>query len=284
MPIELADLLDGLRCEFRRRDVHEDVDIGALDLHHLGIHRWRRRFVGGFDGDQLVGLVAEPIAQSDHVVFSEIIVLVKNTDLLARIVLQDVFGVDASLDLVAGLPANGPREILRVVPLGRARRNEDLRHLLGIHVFVDRAVGRRTQRIEDQKHLVAFDQLACLLDGFRRAIAVVIGNEIDLAAVDAALGIDLVEIGFLGLADGRVGRRRPRIGHDVADLDLGVGRARIVFLLRLRGYGERRYEQYNQCDFRCSLFGVVKDTAMHLSSSLTCLAGGSCRLSCWAAC
>ena len=45
---------------------------------------------------------------------------------------------------------------------------------------------------------------------------------LDSAAVDAALAVELVEIGRLGLADGGVGRRRARIGHDVADLDLGV--------------------------------------------------------------
>ena len=39
-----------------------------------------------------------------------------------------------------------------------------------------------------EKHLVALDQLARLLDRLRRAVAVVIGDEVDLAAVDAALG------------------------------------------------------------------------------------------------
>src|SRR5262249_46381969 len=59
-------------------------------------------------------------------------------------------------------------------------------------------------------------------------------NEIDLASVDAAFRIDLVEIGGFGLADGRVGRGRPGIGHDIADLDLGVGRTGIVFLFGVR--------------------------------------------------
>src|SRR5262249_20645662 len=62
-------------------------------------------------------------------------------------------------------------------------------------------------------------------------VAVVIGNEIDLAAVDAALGIDLVEKGLLGLADHAVSGGRTAIGHDVADLDFGVGGAGVVFLL-----------------------------------------------------
>jgi len=64
-----------------------------------------------------------------------------------------------------------------------------------------------------------------------RAVAVVVGDEIDLAAVDAALGVDLLEVGVLGLADHAIGGRRSAIGHDVADLDFGVGGAGIVFLL-----------------------------------------------------
>ena len=63
--------------------------------------------------------------------------------------------------------------------------------------FMDRRIGRRAERLEHQQDLVALDQLARLLDRLRRAVGVVIGDEIDLAAVDAALGIDLVEIGCL---------------------------------------------------------------------------------------
>ena len=116
--------------------------------------------------------------------------------------------------------------------LVRAGGDEQLRHLLGVHVFQDRRVGRRAERLEDQQHLVALDQLARLLDGLRRAIGVVIGDEVDLAAVDAALVVDHPEIGGLRLADHAVGRRRAAIGHDVADLDFGIGGAGIVFLLR----------------------------------------------------
>ena len=81
------------------------------------------------------------------------------------------------------------------------------------------------------QHFVALDQLADLLDRLRRAVGVVIGDEIDLAAVDAALGVDLLEIGFFGLADHAVGGGGSAVGHDVADLDLGIGRAGVVFLL-----------------------------------------------------
>ena len=102
----------------------------------------------------------------------------------------------------------------------------------------------RAERLEHQQHLVALHQLARLLDGLRRAEGVVIADEIDLAAVDAALGVDLLEIGRLRLADGAIGRRRTAIGHDIADLDLGIAGAGIVFLLgRRRGPSTRRLRQ-----------------------------------------
>src|SRR5258708_193072 len=45
------------------------------------------------------------------------------------------------------------RKILRIVPFGRTAQDEDLRHLLGVHVFLDRGVAGCAERIEDQQHL-----------------------------------------------------------------------------------------------------------------------------------
>ena len=149
--------------------------------------------------------------------------------------LQDVFRVDAAFALVIRLISHGPGEVLRVSELGCAGRDEELRHLLGVHVFLDRGIGRGAERLVDQQHLVAFDELARLLDGLRRRVGVIIGNEGDLAAVDAALLVDHAEIGGFGPPDGAIGRSGPRVRHDVADLDLGVACAWVVFLLRERG-------------------------------------------------
>jgi hypothetical protein len=44
--------------------------------------------------------------------------------------------------------------------------------------------------VEDEEHRVTFDQLARLLDSLRRAIAVVVGDVVDFAAVEAALRVD----------------------------------------------------------------------------------------------
>ena len=147
-----------------------------------------------------------------------------------RQVPQDVFRVDAPLGLVGRLPAHGPREILRVAEFCRAGGDEKLRHFLQVQIFLDRIVGRRAQALEDQQHLVAFHELARLLHGLGRAEGVVVGDEIDLAAVDPALVVELLEERGLGPPDQRIGRQRTAIGHDVADLDFGIGSAGIVFL------------------------------------------------------
>src|SRR5258705_5164489 len=82
---------------------------------------------------------------------------------------------------------------------------------------------------------------------FAGAEAIVIGNEIDLSPVEAALGIELPEKGLLGSADQGVGRKRPAVGHDVADLDLAVGGALVVFLFCRRSFGTHGQGGSNKC-------------------------------------
>src|ERR1051326_910611 len=87
------------------------------------------------------------------------------------------------------------------------------------------------------------------LDRLRRTVAVVVGNEIDLAAVDSAFGIDFREIRGFRLADHAIGRGRSAVRHGVADLDLAVARAGIVFLLgggRSRGQSRERQGDYDR--------------------------------------
>ncbi len=176
-------------------------------------------------------------------------------------IFHDVLRVDARLGLVARLPAHGPWEVLRIGPFRGARRDEQLRHLLGVHVFLDRRISRRAERVHDEQHFVILDQLARLLHRLRRAVAVVIADEGDLAAIDAALLVDHLEIGGLGFSDRRVGGRRATIRHDVADLDLGIGGASIVFLLRVACGGRKRYdnagEQSHSQNFPVMLHGQV---------------------------
>jgi hypothetical protein len=119
--------------------------------------------------------------------------------------------------------------VLRIAKARGAGDDKQLRDPHHIHVLLDGGIGRGAERAEDQQHGIALDQLARLLHRLRRTVAVIVGDEVDLAAVDAAIVVDHAEIGTHRLADDAVGRRRPTIGHDVANLDLGIGYAGVVF-------------------------------------------------------
>src|SRR5262249_54247954 len=145
-----------------------------------------------------------------------------------RLVLQDVAGVDAPLALIIRLKADRPRMPFGVVPFGGAGRDKELRHLVLVHVVPDRAVGRRAGASGNQKDLILLNQLARHFDGLGRRIGVIVGDEIDLAAVDAALGVDHFVIARLTFPDRAVIRGGAAIGGGIADPDLVVGDAGTV--------------------------------------------------------
>jgi hypothetical protein len=87
--------------------------------------------------------------------------------------------------------------------------------------FLDGAVGRGPQRLEDERHLVLLDELADHLHGLGWAVAVVVGDVVDLAPIDPTVVVDLLEVGADGFADRAVGRGWTAVGVGVADLDLG---------------------------------------------------------------
>ena len=84
------------------------------------------------------------------------------------------------------------------------------------------------RRVEHKRDLFLLDEAADLLDGLGRAVAVIEADQIDLAAVDAALLVDHLEIGGFGLADHAIGGGGPAIGHGLTDLDFRVGDSRGV--------------------------------------------------------
>src|SRR6202041_119711 len=105
--------------------------------------------------------------------------------------------------------------------------------------------------IEDESNFLLFDQPAGLLDGLRRAVAVIEADEIELAAVDPSHLVDHLEIGGLCLADHAVGRQGPTIGHSLADFDLSIGDAKRVGSARspsprgeISGSGSARLQEY----------------------------------------
>ena len=79
---------------------------------------------------------------------------------------------------------------------------------------------------QGEENLVLLDQLAGHLHGLGRLVAVVVGDHVDLAAVDAAFGVDLVQIGHHDLGDDAVGGSRTGIGRGDADPDFVGARGR----------------------------------------------------------
>ena len=132
-----------------------------------------------------------------------------------------------------------------IVPFVGAGSDEQLRHLVVVQIALDRGIRRRAEDVERQQDLIFLNHLAHQFDGLRRTVAVVAADEVDLAAVDAALFIDGVEKGGLRLGNRAVGRSRAAIGIGVADLDLSVAGAGAVL-----ASGERKTANENEAGRR----------------------------------
>jgi len=115
---------------------------------------------------------------------------------------------------------------LVVTPFVGAAGDEQVGHLLLVHVAHDRRVGRGPECVEQEGDLVFLDQATHLLDRLGRAVLIVVGDEVDLAPGDAALVVHhLIEERHLQPATGAVRGRRAAIWIGVANLDLGSGDA-----------------------------------------------------------
>src|SRR6266581_7437945 len=99
-------------------------------------------------------------------------------------------------------------KVLRIVPFSSASRQEQMRDLLLVHVSVDGGVRRRAERLEQERDLILLDEPPDHLYGLWRAVLVVVGDVVDLPAVDATFLVDLLEVRADGLADGPVGGGR----------------------------------------------------------------------------
>ena len=244
LPAEFGISLDRHGGEFRRGELHEDVGARGLELGHLGVDVGVGHLVRRLGHDR--NLAAEAVLQALDVVLAETIVLIEHRDLAARMVLEDILRIDVRFGLVAGQEAHGPGKLARLVPHRGARGDKELRDLLRVQIGVDRLAGVGAEARQDKENVVFLDELAGRLHRLGRVVGVVIGNEIDLAALDAALGVDLFEIGRDDLADHAIGRSRTGIGHGIADPDLVGGRARRRALPESRP----RHRGKQQC--RCS--------------------------------
>ncbi len=232
LPADLGRLPDGLRRELGPCDIDKYVGIKRLHLDDVRVDSRLGDLIGVLGNDHRLGLVAEPFLQTFEIILPVIVVLVDDGDPGVRLLPQNIFCVNSRLALIAGLKAHGPGEVLWIIPLARTAGDEQLRYLLGVHVPLNGSIVGRAKRIENQENFVALDQFARLLDCLWRTVGVVIGNESNLATVDTAFGVDLAEVGRLGLANNTPGRCRSTVRHDVADFNLGVSCAGIIFLLR----------------------------------------------------
>src|SRR6476661_2729740 len=131
---------------------------------------------------------------------------------------------------VGRLPCHGPGEMLWVIPDAGAIRQEELWNTVLVQVALNRRIGDITQTLKDERDLILLNQAPDLLDGFRRAVTIIEADEIDPAAVDAALLVDHPEVGELCPANRPVSGNRPAIGHGLTDPDFGVSDAGSVLL------------------------------------------------------
>src|ERR1700730_940869 len=139
--------------------------------------------------------------------------------------------ISASLPLGIRLKSHRPWKLLVIPECRPSGRNQKMRHLLGVDILDDRHIGRRAEEAIEQQHLVAFDQFADLLHSLGRAIAVVVGDVLDLASVYSALIVDHLEIGRLRSAYDGEGRVRTAVRHRIADFDQSIAGTWIVPLL-----------------------------------------------------
>ena len=143
-----------------------------------------------------------------------------------------MLGENPRLGRIQRQARHGPFKVLRVVPFRGAGVEQQLRHALGVEIFVHGGLRRGAERAEQRQHFFLLDQPSRRLDAFRRAVGVVHGEEFHLASVDAALFVEHLEIGFADTAEHAVERAGPGVRHGLSELDFGVAGARIVFLLR----------------------------------------------------
>jgi hypothetical protein len=128
-----------------------------------------------------------------------------------------------------------------IAPAVGTALDEQLRNFAIVEIFRNLELRGRANRPESKGDMLHFDKLARLVPGSPRHEAVVDADQVDLAAIDAALIVDHLHVGLLGQTERREPGARTGIRHRLADLDLGIGHPRRV--LRGRRHRHRAAEQ-----------------------------------------
>src|SRR4051812_23603324 len=230
LPAEARDLADGLRGEFRRAQLNEDIGAARLEFHDLVLDRGLGHFMANLFDDHLRRPIAKPELQSAKIVLAKVVVDILNGNLRVRFYLEQIPAEYRALSDIGRIERNDPGEALRIIEPDGSGRKKEARHAFGVEVLRHSGIRRRSEEAGDRKYLIGFDELARLFDRLRRAERVVERYEVDLAAVDPATIIDHLEIGRLGLSINPVRGCRTAVRRCGAQLDLGVGDTNIVVL------------------------------------------------------
>ena len=179
----------------RSEAAHDDrVDVERLDLGHhraeFALARWKRLLV--FDlaaefRERLFGAVDDAAA-----VF---LVLHQQREALVAALLHGVMAEHPALHVGDARPAE--HGLVAFHDADRIGIGGDHRHFRFADDGRGRDAGEAERAADDRDHLVLLDQLARDRDGFRAVAAVVVDDELDLAAVDPA--------GRIGLLHGKLG-------------------------------------------------------------------------------
>ena len=222
-PPELAGVRVGLDRELRRREEHQGVHLRRLELRDLRLVV-RVVDVVALGRDDQLALHAEAVAQPREEVLAVVVVLVEDADARLRRRLRDVAAVNRSLGAVVRLVADRPRPLLVVLAPGAgAACDEQLGDALSVQVRPRRLVLLGAEAVEDREDVVLLDELARLVDRLAWVVLVVLDEVGDLAVEDAAVGVDVTEVGGRALADSLVGGGDPGERDRPADHDLGRG-------------------------------------------------------------
>ena len=256
---------DGVEARARQQDllIHPELARGGDRVDHLAdperhADRVAARFLHLAERAGEVALVRLVGDLGPHLDLALVAELVdRRLDLLAEVGGQehqaDLLGPLVLGHVVHGLEdrvviGRGARELPRLEGLDHLARGRDGRDVgdpLRSHQLEHRDVVWRPEVQEHREDLVAVDQLVGCLHGLRHLVAVILDDVGDLAPVDAAFRVHLVEIGVRrGDRGDRARREDAREVMRPPQLDLRVGDAG---RLRPGGTRQRKDGRGGQC-------------------------------------
>src|SRR5260370_18722889 len=214
--MDLADCLHGKR---RGGDGDQRIAPGGLELDDLPVDRRIRELVGRcLDGRGV--FVAQHVAHAGRIVATVVMVLMEDADFWIWILLENVSLVKTRAQSIARAHAGdrvGPS--LVIAPAVGAALDEQLRNFSLVEVFRNLELSGRPNRTESKGDVLHVNQLARLVPGSPRQEAVVDTDQVDLAAIDAALIVDHLHVGLLGPTERRAPAAPTRITPPPTDHD-----------------------------------------------------------------